>query len=66
MNNQKTITVDIGADGSVAIEAHNFKGVGCAKATAFLEAALGKVASTKKKPEYSQVAAQGAAQSARQ
>ena len=60
---QKQITVDFAPDGSVVIEAHNFKGVGCTKATAFLDAALGKVAATKKKPEYSQQANQGAAQS---
>lgn len=37
---QKSITVDIYPDGSSKVEAHNFNGVGCAKATQAIELAL--------------------------
>ncbi len=51
---EKELVIDISAAGSVKIEANNFKGVGCAKATESIELALngGTVSSKKKKPEY--------------
>jgi hypothetical protein len=52
MTNQQ-VTILFNADGSVELEAHHFKGPGCAQATKFLEEALGKVDSRKSKPEWS-------------
>lgn len=50
----KQVVIDISPAGSVKIEAQGFNGVGCAKATADIEIALGgEVAKKKtKKPEY--------------
>jgi len=49
------IEVVIAPDGSTRIEGHGFTGPECEKATRFLEEALGKVGSRRRKPEYSQV-----------
>lgn len=54
MNMKKTINVTIGLDGTIEIEAHNFKGASCEKATKFLEDALGVSGKRTKKPEYFQ------------
>lgn len=48
----KTITVTVDPEGGVVIETKGFKGRLCEKATAMLEAALGKVRSEKKTPEF--------------
>ena len=48
----RTIEVVVNADGQVKIDAVGFKGADCEKATAFLEAALGKAGKKIKKPEY--------------
>ena len=52
----KTIVVEIDETGGVKIEGHGFVGADCAKATAFLETALGKKTGDVKKPEYNQTA----------
>jgi len=51
---QKQIAVEIDTTGKVKIEAQNFKGKGCADATAQLELVLGGGATKKtdKKPEF--------------
>ncbi len=49
---KREIVVDIAPGGSVSIEAVGFKGAECEKATEFLDKALGKIESTKRKPEY--------------
>ncbi len=55
----KTIEVIIGTGGEVKIDAVGFKGMGCDKATEFLETALGTVSKKSRKPEYySQVKSQ--------
>ncbi len=46
------IQVDIGPDGGIRIEAREFAGPECEKATAFLEEALGVVSRRTRKPEY--------------
>jgi NifU-like protein involved in Fe-S cluster formation len=52
---QKFITVDINLDGSSKIEAHGFKGKGCADVTKSIEQAISGVKGTKKlKGEYYQ------------
>ena len=48
----KTIDVIIAPNGSLSIEAVNFQGADCEKATRFLEEALGQVAERKRKPDY--------------
>jgi len=53
MNNH-TIEIIIGTSGEIQIEALNFKGPDCERATAFLEEALGVVGKKVKKPEFHQ------------
>ncbi len=48
----KRIQIDIGPDGSVAIDAAGFSGPDCEQATRFLEEALGEVRERKLKPEH--------------
>ncbi len=48
----RTIEIIVKPDGMLAIEAVGFKGAACEKATAFIEKALGKAVSKRKKPEY--------------
>jgi len=48
----KRITIDIGLDGSVAIDAVGFSGPDCEQATKFLEEALGTTVSRSLKPEH--------------
>ena len=50
----KRIDIDIGPDGSIAIDAVGFSGPDCEEATRFLEEALGEPASRQHKPEYRQ------------
>lgn len=50
----KAIQVIIDTEGEVKIDAQGFKGIGCTKATEFLEKALGKVTTRTKKPEFMQ------------
>ena len=50
----KTITVTVDPEGSVVVETKGFRGALCKKATELLEAALGKVRSEKKTPEWYQ------------
>ncbi|MBT3381189.1 MAG: DUF2997 domain-containing protein [Lentisphaerae bacterium] len=50
--NQPTIEVTVRPDGSIEIDAVGFRGGTCEQATAFLEQALGPVASKQRKPEY--------------
>jgi len=50
----KEIEVIIDKDGNVTVEAVGFKGKACAAATKAIEEALGKVTSSKKKPEFNQ------------
>ena len=52
--NNRTIEIMIGTHGEIQIEALNFKGPDCEKATKFLEEALGVVGKKVKKPEYYQ------------
>jgi len=49
---QVIVTIDI--NGSVQIDAQGYKGIGCEKATQFLENALGTQLKHKRKPEYYQ------------
>jgi Protein of unknown function (DUF2997) len=51
---KKTIEIIIGIEGEIQIDAVGFKGPDCAKATQFLEEALGVVGKKIKKPEYHQ------------
>ena len=51
---QKQIIVIVNPDGNISIEASGFKGPACAKATAALEEAMGKVTTKKKTPEWHQ------------
>jgi len=53
MNNH-TIEIIIGTSGEIQIEALNFKGPDCERATRFLEEALGVVGKKVKKPDYHQ------------
>ena len=48
----KHIIVDVAPDGSVTIEAMNFKGAECEKATRFLDEALGKVKDKKRTGDF--------------
>lgn len=50
----KTIEVTIQPDGELDIQAVGFQGMDCERATAFLEAALGKLTGRHRKPEYFQ------------
>ena len=50
----KRIDIDIGPDGSIAIDAVGFSGPDCEEATRFFEEALGEPASRQHKPEYRQ------------
>lgn len=56
----KHIVVEVAPDGSVKIEAVNFKGADCEKATKFLDEALGMVEKRQRKPEYYKKAEQQA------
>jgi hypothetical protein len=49
-----TVEIIITPQGEISIDAVNFKGADCEKATAYLEEALGVVGSRAKKPEYYQ------------
>jgi hypothetical protein len=48
----KRIAIDIGLDGTVAIDAVGFSGPDCEQATKFLEEALGQTTSRQLKPEH--------------
>ena len=48
----KHIAIDIGLDGTVAIDAVGFSGPDCEQATKFLEEALGNTVSRQLKPEH--------------
>lgn len=48
----KTVKITISSDGATSIEAIGFKGPSCAKATAAIEAALGRVTAQRKKVEF--------------
>jgi len=48
----KRIDIDIGPDGSIAIDAVGFSGPDCEEATRFLEEALGESTSRQHKPEH--------------
>ena len=50
----KRIDIDIGPDGSIAIDAVGFSGPDCEEATRFLEEALGEPTARQQKPEYRQ------------
>ncbi|MBI4026917.1 MAG: DUF2997 domain-containing protein [Verrucomicrobia bacterium] len=47
-----SIEVSVLPSGEIRIEAMNFKGADCEKATRFLEEALGQIGKRVKKPEY--------------
>lgn len=49
---KRTIEIIISPSGEVSIDAIGFKGADCERATAYLEQALGVVATKIKKPEY--------------
>lgn len=51
-----TIEITVTPEGAVVIDAVNFKGTDCEKATQYLEAALGVRVKSVKKPEYHQQA----------
>ena len=48
----KNIQIIVKPDGQIEIEAHNFKGGDCEKATAFLEKALGRVKRHVRKADF--------------
>ena len=50
----KTVEIIIAASGQLPITATGFSGTDCEKATAFLEAALGKLTAKQRKPEFYQ------------
>jgi hypothetical protein len=50
----KEIEIRVGADGSIEVEGHGFKGIECDKALAAIEAELGTTTSRVNKPEYRQ------------
>ena len=50
----RSIEITIAAKGEILIEAVNFKGPDCEKATKYIEEALGSVWHRVKKPEYHQ------------
>lgn len=45
----RSIVMEVAPDGSIKIEAMNFKGVGCAEATKALEQAMGTAGKREKK-----------------
>ena len=47
----KRILIDFSPDGTSTVEAFGFQGAECLKATKSIEEALGKVSSSKPKPE---------------
>jgi len=49
---KRTIEIIISPSGEVSIDAIGFKGADCERATAYLQQALGAVATKMKKPEY--------------
>ena len=49
---KRNIEIIISPSGEVSIDAIGFKGADCERATAYLEQALGVVATKIKKPEY--------------
>jgi len=49
---KRTIEIIISPSGEVSIDAIGFKGADCERATAYLQQALGAVATKIKKPEY--------------
>ena len=49
-----TVEIIVSPQGEITIDAVNFKGADCEKATAYLEEALGVVKDRVKKPEYHQ------------
>ncbi len=51
---KRTIEIIINTAGELKIDALNFQGPDCEKATKFLELALGTIATKTKKPEYHQ------------
>ncbi len=63
MNQQKKVVVEIYPDGSSKVDAQNFNGVGCAKATEAIELALAGSdpgnRDDKKKPEFYQTTGVG-------
>lgn len=52
MLKDKKIIIDVNPDGSITIEAENFVGADCEKATRAIRDALGKTTSVTKKSEY--------------
>ena len=50
----RTIEIIIAPSGEIQIDAVGFKGPDCEKATRFLEAAIGVLRQTTKKPDYHQ------------
>jgi len=48
----RTIEILVSPEGKVKLTTHGFIGTSCRKATRFLKAALGKVSSERKTPEY--------------
>lgn len=48
----RTIEIIVSPDGQLKIDAVGFHGADCEQATRFLEAALGQVKTSQKKPEY--------------
>jgi hypothetical protein len=53
---KRTIEIIVSTNGEFTIEGVGFKGLGCEKATKFLEEAVGVVNSKVKKPEFHQQA----------
>jgi hypothetical protein len=51
---KRTIEVTVDPVGGIKIDAINFAGADCEKATKYLEEALGVVSEKQKKPEYYQ------------
>jgi hypothetical protein len=49
-----TVEIIVSPQGEITIDAVNFKGADCEKATAYLEDALGVVKNRAKKPDYHQ------------
>ena len=48
----KTIEIVVGTTGEIRVEAVEFQGPDCEKATRFIEEALGQVQERQKKPEF--------------
>ena len=51
---KRIIEVTVSPEGAVEINAVEFKGADCEKATRFLEEALGQITTRTQKPEYRQ------------